>query len=1746
MQTGNFLLATKFDDTFNVDEDDLNNAMEIDGGDGDDTLNVDVNLVFGDAFGQNPAFGTASSGVTNAVVLNVENLNLLDGFNQVGFNAGTDFVNVIGGAFNDLIINPNNLNAGWFLDVMGNGGFVFPFENAIHVTGAVNDLSLGTIQATGGSVHLGINTPFAAFPGNASNTIMKFEQYELFQASIFGIFLVPGSGSTFANTTISFSDQVTGTVLDSSVGNWIFLSPLNDTFTLGSKAQSVDVIGGGSDTAILDIPGAYTGKFSNFLGDDTIRFEANVDISGIKNTASVAGGVTGAGTFDFSDSGIKVSMTLEQHNINGTLLEPTFIGTGGLPGTKQTVVLTTSGTAVGEGGIEQYVLFSGADHFTVAPDSPGFTQSVDISSGGADVLVFGSPFSGKMFGVITDDTYKFVGNADIDQLINSANVVGGNTGAGTFDFNNQGVNVTMTVAQHNGPSMTAPNVANGPAIVFINTGGFLISQTITLTTSGTATGNAGIEQYVLEGGDYVFTVGALGQAVDITNGGDDVVIYGTGVWTGPLTGANSGDTVKFTGDANIVGISPVNMPTGADTANFNNAVISVTMTLEQHNGFNQPFDATGGAQTIVLTTSGTATGDGGIEQYFLANGNDVFFVAPDNGAFKQNVDLGGALGGIDVLVFKNDPLLGGVFSGRMTGVLANDTYRFAAGSGDVNISALKGATDTAGELTGAGTFDFSDANIQVSMTLEQHNINGTGAAPNFIGTTNTQTVVLTTSGTATGNAGIEQYVLSTTGADRFTVGALGQSVNLQSDAFADRVIFGTGAYTGTLSGATGLDVIEFGGNSDISLVKNGANVVGGITGAGTFDFTNVDRSVSMTLAQHNGPGQPFDGITTGTQTITLTTSGTATGSGGVEQYVLASGNDVFTVAPDDVPFVGFKQNVNISSGGADVLVFGSPYSGKMFGVDTDDTYRFIGPADISKLINNTDVVGGVTGAGTFDFTNAAIVVTMTVAQHNGVAPAKFINTVGSQGIKLTTDGVVTGNNGIETYVLGEDGALGGNTFTIGLAGQNVIGGADNDTVIDTFGGSTGLLLGGGNDGAGDTLILMGANTVIDPTSGGFENLTLTIPNATVTMASSTHRDFQLGVTTAPGIGNKITLSDATGALGITGLSQIENYQLGSGALNIFNFNGLHQTGTVTGGLLDFIDVFNATAAQVANATLIDGGFISIIIDVLNISDNAGGLNLNTKTVNIEEYNLLAGSLSLTIGANSAPLQTIRYNVVGGAIFQMGTAALGQEYNGGANADDVTFLNAADNIETFGGDDIVRSQVAGLMTGKLDGGTGTNTLSLVASADLSGLTAGNFANFDDLILTAGGTYSMTGTQYAEFATNSVATGVNTMVIKVTGGDTTGLTTTTFAGIEFYTLNDGAADHSYSIAGSNTVTDLDTAGANTATILNGVANASLTGGAGTSTYTVNVGGSNTGLDIELGANIDSLDVKSGGPNTGTIELGAGANLVTLRDLSDISGVTLKATGGTAALTITGSDVTISAAQHVLFTAGGTFGAGGTDSITIADQATGATKLSLTATQDAVEAYFLDGNANTVDLSVGSTAGGDQYTLNTINLALANGTDVFNVNNGAANVTTAVQDVTHFDTIAGFASGVAGDTLRLTLDTVLQAFNGTYNAILAANLDAAANTIVVIGSASGSLASPTAGPIAAINTILQTFSANDTYDVFATDDARYTLVVNSAAGAAVYEVFSNGAFDIDGAQLIGVLTGVSANDLVSANFS
>ncbi|MFO1081068.1 MAG: hypothetical protein U1E23_10655, partial [Reyranellaceae bacterium] len=1614
---------------------------------------------------------------------------------------------VNGGAGPDTIIDPENLAGTWQVHLAQGA-------NTIQVNATSANLAAGTIDAVGGTAALVINA------GGASNTTMSYAEYQLFNANPVSGITTTG-GSTFGNTTITFSNNVTGSdLLNINVGNWIFAAG-NDTFTLHVDtilgAQNINIASGGSDTIKLQGGGFnfFSGNVVGASSNDTLVFTGGtLNISGMNG-----GGAIGVGTFDFNNTSQSSVMTLAQY------LSPAFTNTGGT----QTITLTTSGTAAGNAGIENYFLANGNDTFTVSPDNGslvGGHQNVDISSGGTDTIVYGTgTFTGNLTGAGADDTVLFTGNVSNISGVNG----GAATGAASAAFNNGSVSATMTLAQHNG--FTQP---------FLQTGG---TQTITLTTSGTATGDAGIENYVLASGNDIFTVavdsGAFHQNVDITSGGADIIIYGTGTFTGNLTGASANDTVRFTGNvSNIAGVNG-GAATGAGSADFNNGAVSATMTLAQHNGFNQPFLQTTGIQTITLTTSGTATGDGGIENYFLASGNDVFTVAADSGAFKQNVDI--SSGGADIVVYGT-----GTFTGNLVGAGADDTVRF---TGNVsNISGVNG-----GAATGAGSADFNNGSVSATMTLAQHN----GFAQPFLQTGGTQTITLTTSGTATGDAGIENYVLAS-GADTFTVaadnGALvggHQNVNIASGG-ADTIIYGTGTFTGNLVGAGADDTAKFTGNANIAGVNGGA-----ATGANFADFNNNSETVTMTVAQHEGFSKDFLN-TGGTQTIVLTTSGTAVGDKGIENYILASGNDLFTVAADNGGLVGGHQNVNVASGGADIIVFGTgKFTGNLVGAGADDTVRFTGNVSDISGVNG----GLATGAKFADFNNGAVSATMTMAQHNGFSQP-FLQTTGVQTITLTTDGTTTGDIGIENYFLGADGSN-SNVFTVGNITQNVTGDQvknENDIVIDHFGGLSGVLKGGANTATGDTLILDAPNTVLAAGSGQFENLTLVQTNSNVSMTALTHVDFT-GVINAPGT-NTMTLTTTTSTVPggiVTALAGFENYTLAGGATGTNELVLTNsQTGTITGG--NRADTVDATGAQVLALVAInlDGSPLGILTpDVLNITTDAGGINLNTKTSGVDVFNLQAGSTSNVIGTNDIG---VIVNSVGNTIFTMGAGA-GQAYNGGvlllSGVDQVTFgLGNAVSIFTGGGDDIVKSTVgANFNLVILDGGAGFDKLQLAGNDDISGAT---ISNFEELDLATNATVTMTNAQHNVYAQGFI-TGAGIETIKITDA----FTGFTQVQIENYNLAAGAADHTYTIAGSGqTVTDLDAAGTNTANINGGLSNVTLVATAGANYVvndlsggtnlkvtldggadTVSLAGGHTGVNIDLGLGNDTLNVT--GVVTGTLNgnapVVATGDTLHLNDTADLLGATVSnfetldfASGASVKMTATTWDQFVATTGNATANHAVT-GAAGVETVTLDSTSANTTAFTNVVNLGVpeVEKYIL------------TNAGADTFTVNTINAAtkvsvdlVGGGHDTVKLNDG--NASASFGNDIRAD-VFNFTSGGGGeaDFLNVQHQGTSISSGGFQTVTFATNVGAANNAInvnpVLIGD---------------IGSVWSQATARTYLDLAVNNIAvgDYTFVAYNGADAdvmAVHIVTANTWANAN-IDLVGVLHGVGSNSMLASNFA
>ena len=87
-----------------------------------------------------------------------------------------------------------------------------------------------------------------------------------------------------------------------------------------------------------------------------------------------------------------------------------------------------------------------------------------------------------------------------------------------------------------------------------------------------------------------------------------------------------------------------------------------------------------------------------------------------------------------------------------------------------------------------------------------------------------------------------------------------------------------------------------------------------------------------------------------------------------------------------------------------------------------------------------------------------------------------------------------------------------------------------------------------------------------------------------------------------------------------------------------------------------------------------------------------------------------------------------------------------------------------------------------------------------------------------------------------------------------------------------------------------------------------------------------------------------------------------------------------------------------------------------------------------------------------------------------------------------------------------------------------------------------MIVIGSALGVIATDT--NVAGVQSLLNTLGGAPN-DVHFTTTGNYAVVLSSGQGAAVYDIHSTAGV-VDGVQLVGLLTGHTADDFSVNNFN
>ncbi|WP_431305308.1 Ig-like domain-containing protein [Sediminicoccus sp. BL-A-41-H5] len=882
--------------------------------------------------------------------------------------------------------------------------------------------------------------------------------------------------------------------------------------------------------------------------------------------------------------------------------------------------------------------------------------------------------------------------------------------------------LTITAAQITGKDATGAGTVAvrelhatlNADLASIDTGGLTATAQLTNQTVN-FTGNLGKAQ--------VFILGTAGGALDIFN--IDAANLGTATFTVTANAVLQGTAAKLTGKvatgAGTVAVTDLHATLGADlsgldatttTAAFNGngtfigtldgAVVTVgdgfTMTAAASRVASETINKIATGKLAVTIGAGDAT----------ANVSSIAGNALDSVTVTDNVTFTGTL---------DDAVATTVDTGlTLTAAASVLTGKTVNGPGSVTVTALGATTDLSGvTVSGGVSIDLA----ATSLTMGAGKIGATGLT------------VISTGGAAT-------LDLTGTGGDM-------DATALTAEAAVTLVVAAqqVGGKTLTTTGVTGANkfVIELETADNIS-----AGALNVLVPA-RYDLSIADSaSVSMSVAQHNGAGV----ITAGGpgETVVFVDSGSVTGNTSIETYVLADGNQTFTLG---------AAGQNVTTSGGTVTIDSNDFASLTGAIDgTAGTVTLQVTAD-SSVANATltDVVIDL---------DSGVDLTLTYVQHALLGTGTNTNIVTLSG----TVQDLTGNTSIESYVL----ASGTQTFTLGTAAQNVTTSGGTVTIdSNDFASLTGAI-----DGTAGTVTLQVTadssvanatltDVVIDLDSG--VDLTLTYVQ---------HALLGTGTNT-----NIVTLSGTVQDL--TGNTSIESYVLASGT-QTFTLGTAAQNVTTSGGTvtIDSNDFASLTGAidgtagtvtlqvtadsSVANATLTD-----VVIDL------DSGVDL---TLTYVQHALLGTGTNTNIVTLSGTVQDLTGNTsIESYVLASGTQTF-------------TLGTAAQNVTTSGGTVTIDSNDFASLTGAIDGTAGTVTLQVTADSSVAN------ATLTDVVIDLDSGVDLTLT-YVQHALLGTGTDTNIVTLSGTVQNLTGNTS-----IESYVLASGTQTFTLGNAAQNVTT------------------------------------------------------------------------------------------------------------------------------------------------------------------------------------------------------------------------------------------------------------------------------------------------------------------------------------------------------
>lgn len=1293
--------------------------------------------------------------------------------------------------------------------------------------GVHNTLTMGTANAT-------IN-------GGNQGDVYKYALSDL--TSVDTLFAGSGNDTLVISGSGTFTDSTAMTNLHSI--EKLDLNSFTGTIaTLGSFAGNAGIttLDAGSKTSSLDLNIA---SFTNALNvttsnayNDTIRTSTNY-MSNQTLNAGVGGNDTlymSLGT-DVSDAMLANKTNFEIFDLFGLSANSTITLGSNASTAGFTTIQDTSANAKTidiHGDSLNLIVNAGTGADTIIVNNASQQATINGGATGTNTLGFYSSLTSGQSGTATNIGNVSFSNIQKIQLANTGNDV-------AFDASAMGVSLIggtgIDIFEYSAATFSTLDTIDG------NSG----NDTLLYTTNSNA----------ITGADFTHLTSI--ETIQLANGGNTVAGYN--YTYGTLIGGSGSDVVSVSS-----GTSSVKLDGGGnnDIFNFATATDVANATTIIGNSGTDTLSVSGNVAITAASFTKIAT----IETLDIStlNANATLGAAAQVAGIVTVTDTGTIAKTIDTSAFGNIAL-----SINANGVSdANDTIILDSAQTNVAVNLGSSTGDTL-SLSGATTV--ADAFFTNKLGVETLNLSNATFSTITLGSLATTSGIKTITDTSSSSKTID--------ISSDTIGTSGSKLIVNAGTGADTIVVDTTKYVTINGGATGINTLKLAnqlsssevgsattidnvGYSNINIVQlaDGGNTVAFDLGAVSLLGGNGDDIFKYTIANFSS-ADSLNGGTSGNDTLLFTSAGVINGTQlganlvNIDVIQLTNGvNTLTNFSKTDISLVGGSGVDNITA---------TNTANTIYGGSGDDVINGSGGADL---------LYGDDGNDTFNFTVANLGTAATIVGGNQ-----------TDTILMSDTGIIASTK-IDSSV--EFVQLASGTNTINVANISILGSSGVDTIIGGTGYNNTIYAGNGNDTVSFALGDFAASDTID---GGANTDTLTITGSgildgasflnTTTFETLNLNGFTGTATLNSNAINKFTTLDgasASGNLNIDIASYTSNVSVTTGSgTDTINVTST-QTATITGGSgSDTVNITNVISGGSGISATLSG------IETIQLADGGNNATLNYDSVSIVggsgndtfQYTIANFSASDIINGSGGS-DTLQFTT-GGTISGISGNIVGVENIQLSNAGNTLSLSSGSYVVTGGsGNDNVTITTSSAI-GSFDGVSGTDTLTVAATMDLSSAT---LSHLDTLTINAGSTLTLTASQLAQFTTIN---GGGSLVVTVDSNvDMSGVTVSGLAGI---TYNDAGA---HTIMGSNSSV-AETYNLQGASIVDG------NGG----TDTVNLLAS-----VDLSGKVQDVEALNLGTNNATITSSDDNSFA----LGGTGNLTINATGTYSAAAITGKGVTI----------------------------------------------------------------------------------------------------------------------------------------------------------------------------------------------------------------------------------------------